>query len=267
MASSTSVLALSLFAIRLAAGQGCFNVPDVGLFKHHDTFTFTGSSVPDGIYVSDGELVRDTQQPGTGATFDHIFNARNVRVRNGFLELVVPGRQTTSPLESGQVGTWADDMLYLSARTTATFSSVPGTCHGIFFYKDDCNEIDIEYLSDGRSLSNPPDHSTPLQYTNQDLQCNRDQNTHTTRPRPADATTALHEYRIDWTKGKVVFRTDGAVQTTFTSDVPSVGGTFLLNNWANGDPGWTLGPPASDSIFKVQKLEIFYNRTSDTGRC
>ncbi len=36
---------------------------------------------------------------------------------------------------------------------------------------------------------------------------------------------------------------------------------------SNGDGGWSAGPPASDNIMRIQKIEMFYNRTSSTGTC
>lgn len=106
---------------------------------------------------------------------------------------------------------------------------------------------------------------------------------------PSDATAKFHEYRLDWIKGKTLFYLDGVLQQTFTRNAPDVAGEWLWNNWrcvsfvafgvflnalflvadvdSNGDGGWSAGPPASDSIMKIQKIEMFYNRTSSAGSC
>ena len=36
---------------------------------------------------------------------------------------------------------------------------------------------------------------------------------------------------------------------------------------SNGDPTWSAGPPASDSIMKIQRIEMYYNRTGSLGTC
>lgn len=109
---------------------------------------------------------------------------------------------------------------------------------GMFFYKSDTQELDIEFLSDPTSKSNPGDGSRPLHYTNQDA--NGDgQKTYTTGPSPADATSALHEYRIDWTAsadgGIVGYYLDGVLQKQYeglAQDVPNQAGSWVWNNWA-----------------------------------
>lgn len=102
---------------------------------------------------------------------------------------------------------------------------------GFFFYKSGTQELDIEYLSDPTSKSNPGDGSKPMHYTNQPAAPNSVQ----IAPSPSDATTAPHEYRIDWIPGKAMYYLDGVLQKTITVNVPSVGGTWLWNNWAYVD--------------------------------
>ena len=101
----------------------------------------------------------------------------------------------------------------------------------------------------------------------------------------------MHEYRLDWLPGKTVFYLDGVVQQVYTEDVPTVPGEWMWNNWryalrpcclhgyecewrgligngySNGDQGWSAGPPASDNVFKIGRIEMYYNRTGDAGSC
>lgn len=42
---------------------------------------------------------------------------------------------------------------------------------------------------------------------------------------------------------------------------------FVTDSKSNGDGGWSAGPPAADSIMKIQKIEMFYNRTGSAGAC
>lgn len=113
----------------------------------------------------------------------------------------------------------------------------------------------MEYLSDPASTANdkkPP----PLQLTNHGPNGG---NTHETVAAPADATSAVHEYRIDWTAGKVVFLVDGNPIKTFTTNVPSIGGTWIFNIWSAGDPTWSAGPPKNDAILRIQSIVAYYN--------
>jgi beta-glucanase (GH16 family) len=102
----------------------------------------------------------------------------------------------------------------------------------MFSYKSDSQEQDIEYLSDPNSTSNPGDGSRPMHYTNQATDGNPEHKTIATGPSPSDATTAFHEYRIDWIPGSTMYYLDGVLQKTMTTNVPTQGGSWIWNNWA-----------------------------------
>ncbi|KAI9826997.1 MAG: hypothetical protein M1826_006476 [Phylliscum demangeonii] len=233
-------------------------VAGLGAFTTAKTYTFTGTTLPAGLAASSY-----TVHDAAPAPYSHIFLPADVSVAAGYLQLKVPGGQTASPLQSAEVTTTAANILYGSVRTTAILGAAAGTCNGMFFYKSDSQEMDIEYLSDPRSTSNPGDGSKPLQYTNQAVDGVNGHKTHTTAPSPADAASAAHEYRVDWVKGKTLYYLDGVLQQSFTTNVPSIPGTWIWNNWANGDPGWTGAPPATDNVFKISKVVMYYN-TSGT---
>lgn len=263
-----SLVSFALLASQLTAAsasvlkpRALYSVPGTGVFTQKSTWTFTGSTLPSGLQASDYTVTDTAGNPQ--AKYDHSFIPGNVKVSGGYLQLKVPGGQTKSPITCAEVTTSASNILYASARINAILTSEPGVVDGNFFYKNDCQEIDIEYLSDRSSQSNPGTGvAPPLQYTNQALDCNHDDNTHTTVAAPSDATTASHEYRIDWTKDKVVFYTDGTATKTLTTNVPTEAGTWIWNIWTNGDPGFTVGPPKNDAIFKISSITLFYNTTS-----
>lgn len=222
-------------------------------------FSFSDTALPPGLQ-SNVYTVNDR------APFTHSYTSSNAYVNDSFLNLLVPGGQTQSPLRCGEVQTSFDDILYASVRTRAIFSDVPGTCAGIFFYKDGTQEIDIEYLSDASSLSNSGvDTPPPMQYTNQATAAGGTA-TYSKGPPPDDVTT-MHEYRIDWTPGRTSFFLDGALQKSFTDNVPTQAGPWIWNHWTNGDRGWSVGPPQADSTFKIQNIVMYYNRTSTAGTC
>ena len=129
----------------------------------------------------------------------------------------------------------------------------------MFFYKSDTQESDIEWLSDPSSNSNGG--TRKIWFTNQDANADGEA-THGTVAPPEDATTAEHEYRLDWTEGRVEWYLDGEKVFETTEDVPSVSGPWVFNNWSNGDPGWSHGPPTRDTIATVQYVKMYFNSTS-----
>jgi beta-glucanase (GH16 family) len=132
---------------------------------------------------------------------------------------------------------------------------------GNFFYHSDQQEIDIEYVTNTSSLSNPAAQGLNqppwLQYTNQAV-VEGGQSTHATGPAPANVAT-LHEYRVDWTADKTMFFLDGVLQKTFRTNIPTTAGLWIWNNWANGNPGWSDGPPKHDNVFKIKSITMYYD--------
>jgi len=241
-------------------------IEGAGTFMQSATYTFPGTTLPSGLIASSDQLIRDQ---ASGAPFNHIFQASNVFVKDGYLNIKVPGAQipASAPdqaISSGEVFTEVSDILYASVRTHAIFSTEPGTCQSSFFYKSDTQEVDIEFLSDSTSQSNT--NNTPdLHYTNQPT--NGGDSTWSHQATPQDIGSAVHEYRIDWTADFTAFYVDGVLKQKYTTNVPSQSGTWLWNNWANGDEGWSVGPPKDDSVLKIEKIEMFYNTTRTASGC
>lgn len=129
----------------------------------------------------------------------------------------------------------------------------------MFFYGDDSQETDIEWISDINSGSN--NGYRWLWFTNQDSNGDRKLTSKAVNP-PANPTTTEHEYRIDWTPGLTVFFVDGVEIWRTTSDTPNIPGPWMWNNWTNGNKGWSVGPPLKESIFKIKKIDMYYNTAS-----
>lgn len=75
----------------------------------------------------------------------------------------------------------------------------------------------------------------------------------------------FHEYRFDWTKERVTFYVDGTFLHEITDNVPQEGGGIFFNHWSNGDPAWSAGPPAADTVMTISYLKAYFNST-DTER-
>ncbi|WPB06215.1 uncharacterized protein RHO25_010872 [Cercospora beticola] len=227
------------------------------------TYTFSGNTLPTGLIAS-SDLIGDTADPSSTATYNHQFNTSNVQISDNFLHLIVPSNQTTSPIQCAEISTQISNILYASVRTSAILTNESGICNGMFFYHSDSQEIDIEWISDPDSVSN--DNGTRvMQYTNQGQHGTEDA-VEVNGVAPEDATTEVHEYRVDWVEGKSRFFVDGVFQQEMEMNVPTTGGQWVWNAWTNGDPSFTVGPPVNDAVFKIQKIVMMYNTTDDAGQ-
>jgi hypothetical protein len=83
---------------------------------------------------------------------------------------------------------------------------------------------------------------------------------------PFDPTDGFHEYRIDFVPGNVLYFADGYLLTKMnTSAVPTSPGHLILNQWSNGNPLWSFGPPSSESTITVSYVKAYFN-SSDPAR-
>ncbi|MCJ1413341.1 hypothetical protein MMC19_007446 [Ptychographa xylographoides] len=239
-----------------AVQSGCvWVVPESGR-------SFTETAVYDFRYLDElptSDLIISNYgiEAGT-APYSQQYSSEQVAVGGGTLQLKVPGGQTSSPIQGAEVQTTVQDILYGSVRTTVLVSEVAGTCHGLFYYKDDNQESDIEILT--------ADFESGIHYTNQ-ANTPGQKSTTATHPLPSNATIVMHEYRLDWLPGQTVYYLDGLQQQVLERNVPDTPGSWLWNNWSNGDSEWSAGPPETDSILHIQKIEMYYNRTSTAGTC
>ncbi|KAG9637528.1 concanavalin A-like lectin/glucanase, partial [Aureobasidium melanogenum] len=167
------------------------------------------------------------------------------------LTLTVPGGQTTGPISVAQLETEYSDILYASVRTVAKISNVPGTTNAFIFYANDTQEVDFAFLTSDISKA---------WLTNEQTSYGAPYTTYSVAA-PADANTAWHEYRLDWLPGASKFYIDGVLVQTITDNVPTTPGSWIWNNWSNGN-AWTQGPPLADSVLKIRSIDAYFNRTS-----
>ncbi|KAK6331849.1 hypothetical protein TWF718_002389 [Orbilia javanica] len=186
------------------------------------------------------------------------------------LELIVSGGPASrSTINSAEISTTIDKILYGSFRFNVKASSVAGACSGLFYYKDDNHEIDIEILTSHIHNTTTQKDGIPkpgVQLTVQPLTENQAFKNYKVVPFDGrfDPTKGYHEYRFDWLKSGVKYIVDGNSYGTYTRFIPKTAGTVLINNWSNGDPYWSAGPPLQNSILSVRSVDIYYNTTDTT---
>ncbi len=243
-------------------------LPEVGTYKNKATYTFGGNTLPTGLLPSDYGVQDRHSKTINQIPYNHRFDPDNVRVTDGFLSLTVPGGQKPGsssdddtesvPISCAEIVTGEGNIRYASVRTRAIFSKEPGSCHGLFYYKRDSQEADIEYLTDPASRGNDGEgYTIPLWYSNQADAMGKE-STHVSKippgDPPMDPTNSVHEHRIDWTPETTEYFFDGNSRAKFTKDVPQEPGHWVWNNWANGDPGTSCLFSSHDVLIAVNSM-------------
>lgn len=133
-------------------------------------------------------------------------------------------------------------------------------------YRNDSQEIDLEYLSRQATAQN---NSAPINLV---IQTPESAATHSAAGTSDFAVHALdflpgqdyHEYRFDWTPSGISFYVDGKYLQTFDNYDPAAPGNLIMNHWSNGNEGWSGGPPAQDAVLTVSYVKAYFNSTNST---
>ncbi|KAJ2906210.1 glycoside hydrolase family 16 protein [Zalerion maritima] len=181
-------------------------------------------------------------------------------VSNGLEEGMVP---------SAEISSDRLDMFYGTYRAGMKLTDVDGTCAAFFWYFNDTQEIDMEFLSTEFNYDND---TYPVNLVLQSREAAADgydaagTNDFAKVDLPFNPTTDFHEYRLDFITDRVVFYADGqALATMNGSAVPTSAGHLMLSHWSNGNPLWSGGPPETDAPISVSYVKAYFN-SSNTQR-
>ncbi|KAF4543849.1 Glycoside hydrolase family 16 [Lasiodiplodia theobromae] len=182
------------------------------------------------------------------------------------LQLVVRSQVVDDMVPIGEVVAARTDMLYGSFRVAMKMAGVPGTCGAFFWFRNDTQEIDIEFLS--KQLNASSNMVNLVLQSPQSAAAGYDAS-HTPNydvyPLPFRPDMAFHEYRFDWLPDRVSFYADGTWLKDMTIELPNSPGHLVLNHWSNGDPLWSAGPPEQDATMTVSYVKAYFN-SSDAQR-
>ncbi|TDZ18368.1 Beta-glucanase [Colletotrichum orbiculare MAFF 240422] len=186
------------------------------------------------------------------------------------LRLVVKGSKVDGLVPVAEIDSARHDLHYGSFRAAMKVPDVAGTCAAFFWYHNDTQEIDMEFLTREFNASNGTyplnivlqsraslDNGYNAQGTGNFLKVSLGFN----------PTTDFHEYRIDYLRDEVVFYADNkAIGRMNGSAVPTEGGHLILQHWSNGNPLWSGGPPKQDAVLMVASARAYFNSSLDSRK-
>ncbi|KAK0753272.1 glycoside hydrolase, family 16 [Schizothecium vesticola] len=225
----------------------------------------------------DGDIRRNTDwapqafnvsaERGRGA-YGEMFSARNIDMLagDGGLRLTVGSELVRGMVPTAEVATRRLDMMWGTFRASMRLTGVEGTCAAFFWYFNDTQEIDMEFLSKDFNHANG---SYPVNLVLQSLEAaaaNYDASHTGSFVRaylPFDPTAGFHEYRIDYFAGRVRFYADGVVLAQMDGPaVPVTAGHLIMRHWSNGNKLWSGGPPERDAAVVVKYVKAYFNSSS-----
>ncbi|PTB61845.1 glycoside hydrolase family 16 protein [Trichoderma citrinoviride] len=155
------------------------------------------------------------------------------------------------------------DMYFGSYRAGMKLTPVNGTCAAFFWYFNDTQEIDMEFLS--REF----DASKDLYPVNLVIQSEASRQAGYDAAKTGtfkvvnltfDPTAGFHEYRFDYLPNRVLFYADSKLLAEMNgTSVPSGPGHIILQHWSNGNPKWSGGPPKQDAVMTVSYVKAYFN--------
>ncbi|KAJ3301286.1 hypothetical protein HDV03_001060 [Kappamyces sp. JEL0829] len=202
--------------------------------------------------------------PSPTGQYAKAFNASQVSLSADGLVMTVQHTGTSANIMSAQMESTIQNILFGSFRVTMKLPTNRGTCSAMFYFLDDVQEIDMEFLSSYAGDNAP--HSFYGTQTGDFNQINNP-NAWASLPYAAEQTTGFQEYRFDWTATKVDYYYNGAKVHTATDGVPQNPGMIIMNHWSSGAVGWEQGPPTQPTNMIVKSFKAYFNTTYDPKSC
>ncbi|PWW79638.1 Glycoside Hydrolase Family 16 protein, partial [Tuber magnatum] len=215
--------------------------------------------------ASKGPYGRKTQMQNvvSNPSVQHNISSKGVNGDPAGLELFVRKLEDNGEhIGVAEADTRRTDMLYGTFRAGIKTTSINGTCGAFFWYLNDTQEIDIEFLSSQitptSSSINLVLHSPLTQERGGDAKSTP---TYKVISLPFAIDQEFHEYRFDWQPDRVSFYVDSKWMADITDNryIPQSPGKIILSHWSNGNPLWSGGPPEVDAKMTVSYVKGYFN--------
>ncbi|CAH0016565.1 unnamed protein product [Clonostachys rhizophaga] len=198
-------------------------------------------------------------RPASGGSIDGNANDAGVALRVS--STIEDNLVLSAELDSSRL-----DLHWGSYRASMKLPQVPGTCAAFFWYFNDTQEIDMEFLSAQFDYTNNVYPLSLVVQSRQSKMAGYDATKTGTYRRvnlTFNPTLGFHEYRIDYLPGKVAFYADSQLLVVMQGEeMPTRGGHMILQHWSNGNPLWSGGPPKSDSLMIVRYVKAYFNSSN-----
>ncbi|KAI1772472.1 glycoside hydrolase family 16 protein [Hypoxylon cercidicola] len=196
------------------------------------------------------------------------FEGSGVKGGDAGLNLIVNSEIHNGMVTGADMSTTVLQYYHGTFRAGIKVTDIPGTCSAFFWYMNDTQEIDIEFLS---SEFNKRNSTFPVNLVLQSKE-SREAGFDASKTDgfkkinlPFDPTTEFHEYRIDFLPDRVLFYADAELLTEMNgTGVPSTPGNLQLSHWSNGNGGWSRGPPKEDATTTVSYVKAYFNSSLES---
>ncbi|RYP77008.1 hypothetical protein DL770_007123 [Monosporascus sp. CRB-9-2] len=197
-----------------------------------------------------------------------VFNEPGEKGGEAGAHLVVGSEIVDGMVTTSEIATTDLHFFYGTFRAAIKVTEVAGTCSAFFWYFNDTQEIDIEFLSAQFNKDNGTFPVNLVLQSSESSEAGFDASNTKDFKRvnlPFDPTADFHEYRFDYLEKEVIFCADGKELARMTgSSVPTEPGHLLLSHWSNGNPGWSRGPPKTDATMIVSYVKAYFNSSLDS---
>ena len=182
---------------------------------------------------------------------------------NGGIQLRVRANIVNGAVPVAEIDSARMDMHWGSYRAGMKLTSVKGTCGAFFWYFNDTQEIDMEFLSrefDSAKNIFPVNLVVQSRASAESGYDASKTGMYKTVNLGFDPTEAFHEYRFDYLHEKVYFYADSTLLAEMEgNEIPDSAGHLILQHWSNGNPKWSGGPPRKDATMSVSYVKAYFN--------
>ncbi|KOS18566.1 Beta-glucanase [Escovopsis weberi] len=184
---------------------------------------------------------------------------------NAGLEMRVGGNLVNDAVTTAEIDTARHDLFYGSYRAGMKMTDVNGTCAAFFWYFNDTQEIDMEFLSRQFDRENNIYPVNLVIQSRASAEAGFDAagtDTFKQVNLTFDPSADFHEYRFDFFENRVFFYADSQLLAAMNgSAIPTTAGHLILQHWSNGNALWSGGPPTEDAFLSVSYVKAYFNST------